>query len=47
MSDSTVYLNGQKVGGWPYGYASFRVDLTDAVQFSKKNVLAVRLDNKC
>ncbi|HKL22120.1 MAG TPA: hypothetical protein VJ904_09955, partial [Tichowtungia sp.] len=46
MSDSTIYLNGKKVGGWPYGYASFRVDLTDAVQFGEKNVLAVRLDNK-
>jgi beta-galactosidase len=46
MSDSTVYLNGRKVGGWPYGYASFRVDISDAVQFGEKNVLAVRLDNK-
>ncbi|MBK1875888.1 glycoside hydrolase family 2 TIM barrel-domain containing protein [Pelagicoccus mobilis] len=46
MSDSTVYLNGEKVGGWPYGYASFRIELTDAVNFGGENVIAVRLDNK-
>jgi beta-galactosidase len=30
MSYATVWLNGQIVGGWPYGYASWRVDLTPA-----------------
>ena len=28
MSYAAVWLNGQLVGGWPYGYASWRVDLT-------------------
>jgi beta-galactosidase len=46
MSDSTIYLNGQRVGGWPYGYTSFRVELTDAIRFGEENVLAVRLDNQ-
>ena len=23
MSDSTVWLNGQNIGGWPYGYSSY------------------------
>ncbi len=46
MSDSTVFLNGKKIGGWPYGYASFRLELTGAVNVGGKNVLAVRLDNK-
>ena len=46
MSDSTVFVNGEKVGGWPYGYSSYRVELTDRVQFGADNVVAVRLDNK-
>ena len=46
MSDSTVFLNGEKVGGWPYGYSSYRVELTERVQFGAANVVAVRLDNK-
>ena len=28
MSYATVWLNGQVVGGWPFGYASWRLDLT-------------------
>ncbi len=28
MSYAKVWCNGQIVGGWPYGYASWRVDLT-------------------
>jgi beta-galactosidase len=45
MSYATVWLNGQFVGGWPYGYASWRVDLTPFVRFGLDNVLAIRLDN--
>ncbi len=45
MSDSRVWLNGQVVGGWPYGYASFRLELTPYLK-AGENVLAVRLDNK-
>ena len=45
MSYATVWLNGQFVGGWPYGYASWRVDLTPFVKFGADNVLAIRLDN--
>jgi beta-galactosidase len=44
MSDSQVWLNGQRVGGWPYGYASYRLDLTPFVR-AGENVLAIRLDN--
>lgn len=46
MSDSTIYLNGQKVGGWPYGYSSYRVELTPAIKPGAENVLAIRLENK-
>lgn len=44
MSYAAVWLNGQFVGGWPYGYASFRLDLT---KFAKAgtNLLAIRVDN--
>jgi beta-galactosidase len=45
MSHAAVWLNGQFVGGWPYGYASWRVDLTPYVKFGSENVIAVRLDN--
>ena len=42
--NSTVYVNGQKVGHRPYGYSSFEYEIT---QFLKKgsNVIAVRVDN--
>jgi beta-galactosidase len=45
MSYSTVWLNGKLVGGWPFGYASWRLDLTSYVKPGGTNVLAIRLDN--
>ena len=45
MSYAMVWLNGQLVGGWPYGYASWRVDLTPCVVPGGENQLAIRLDN--
>jgi beta-galactosidase len=45
MSYAAVWLNGEFVGGWPYGYASWRVDLTPYIKPGSKNVLAIRLDN--
>ncbi|MDQ3813726.1 MAG: DUF4982 domain-containing protein [Armatimonadota bacterium] len=45
MSYSTVWLNGQAVGGWPYGYNSYQVDLTPFIKLGAENVLAIRLDN--
>ncbi len=45
MSYAMVWLNGQLVGGWPYGYASWRVDLTPYVVPGGANQLAIRLDN--
>jgi beta-galactosidase len=45
MSYAAVWLNGQLVGGWPFGYASWRVDLTPYVKPGGTNELAVRLDN--
>ncbi|HWD17826.1 MAG TPA: beta-galactosidase GalB [Verrucomicrobiae bacterium] len=44
MSYAAVWLNGKIVGGWPYGYASWRLDLTPFTQ-TGTNVLVIRLDN--
>jgi len=44
MSYAAVWLNGNLVGGWPYGYNSFRLDLTPYVTVGD-NLLAIRLDN--
>ena len=43
--NSSVYVNGKRVGGHPYGYTSFLCDITDAVLPGKNNVVAVRVDN--
>ena len=45
MASPEVYVNGQKAGGWDYGYASFRVDATPYVK-PGVNVLAVRADTR-
>jgi beta-galactosidase len=45
MSYAMVWLNGNLVGGWPYGYNSFRLDLTPYIKFDGDNQLAIRLDN--
>ena len=42
--NSTVYVNGQKVGFRPYGYSSFEYDITPYVK-EGDNVVAVRVDN--
>jgi hypothetical protein len=36
MAYAMVWLNGQFVGGWPYGYASWRVDLTPSLDSVQK-----------
>ena len=45
MSYAAVWINGQLAGGWPYGYASWRIDLTPFIMPGKVNQLAIRLDN--
>lgn len=46
MSNAEVYVNGVKCGYWPYGYSSFAFDVTPHWNFSDKNLIAVRLENK-
>lgn len=45
MSYAMVWLNGNLVGGWPYGYNSWRLDLTPFLIFGGENQLAIRVDN--
>lgn len=45
MSYAIVWVNGQLVGGWPYPYNSFRLDVTPFLKDGDDNLLAIRLDN--
>lgn len=42
--DSEVYLNGEKIGGHPYGYSSFRCEAGPRLK-AGENTLAVKVDN--
>ncbi|MCP4453756.1 MAG: glycoside hydrolase family 2 protein, partial [Planctomycetes bacterium] len=44
MSDAHVFINGQKVGNWPFGYNYFYFDISDYLK-DGENLLAVRLEN--
>ncbi|MCD7710977.1 MAG: DUF4982 domain-containing protein [Porphyromonadaceae bacterium] len=44
MSQPRVYLNGEEVGHWAYGYTPFYIDVTPYLT-DGENLLAVRLDN--
>ncbi len=43
MSNATVFLNGRELGGRPYGYIGFALDLTPDLRIGGENVIAVRL----
>lgn len=40
--DSTVYVNGKKVGDWKYGYSTFSFDITDDI-LEGENTLVVQV----
>lgn len=42
--NSQVYVNGQLAGGHPYGYTSYRVDITPYLQ-PGANTIAIKVDN--
>lgn len=44
MQLSLVWVNGQFVGGWPYGYTSYRLDLTAYVNFGEENQISLRVE---
>ncbi|MDH7513047.1 MAG: beta galactosidase jelly roll domain-containing protein [Clostridiales bacterium] len=44
--NSEVWINGNSLGQRPYGYSSFRYELTPFLKYrDEKNLLAVRVDN--
>ncbi|HEV2478057.1 MAG TPA: glycoside hydrolase family 2 TIM barrel-domain containing protein [Puia sp.] len=43
--NAQVFINGHSLGIHPYGYTSFDYDLTPWLHWSRKNVIAVRVDN--
>ena len=45
MSEAEVFVNGQKVCFWPYGYNAFHCDITSALHVGD-NEIAVRLQNR-
>lgn len=45
MSYTMVWINGNLAGGWPYGYSSWRIDLSPYLLYGAANQLAIRLDN--
>ncbi len=45
MANSDVWINGEHLGKRPFGYVSFRYELTPYLNFGKENVIAVRVDN--
>ncbi|MCF3108188.1 DUF4982 domain-containing protein [Niabella sp. CC-SYL272] len=46
MAYAEIWLNGHYVGTWPYGYTSFRMDLTPYILLGKENILAVKLNTE-
>lgn len=44
MSHSQIFVNGNRVGAWPYGYSSFAYDITAQIH-AGQNLLAISVDN--
>ncbi|MCU0459155.1 MAG: DUF4982 domain-containing protein [Bacteroidales bacterium] len=44
--NSEVWINGNYLGRWPYGYSSFRYELTPWLKYGEEdNIIAVKVDN--
>ena len=43
MNNAKVWVNGEYVGGRPYGYIGFEFDITSKIKFGEDNVIAVQL----
>ncbi|KXX69254.1 glycoside hydrolase family 2 TIM barrel-domain containing protein [Flammeovirga sp. SJP92] len=43
--NSTVYINGEKLGFRPSGYASFSYTLSNHLKYGEENVIAVKVDH--
>jgi len=45
MMDAKVWVNGEFVGEWAFGYSSFAFDITKYLKDDERNVLAVQVAN--
>ena len=45
-NNSTIYVNGHKLGTNAYGYNPFAFDITDYLKFGEQNVVAVRVNHE-
>ncbi|WP_345953785.1 glycoside hydrolase family 2 TIM barrel-domain containing protein [Mucilaginibacter sp. PAMB04168] len=45
MANSDVWINGHHLGKRPYGYSTFRYDITPYLTYGSSNVISVRADN--
>ncbi len=43
--NSEVFINGKLLGNHPYGYTTFSYDLTPYLDFTRNNIISVRVDN--
>lgn len=43
--NSSIYLNGERLGGWIYGYTNFFIDLTGKIKIDEENEILVIADN--
>ena len=46
MAFPSVYVNGEKAGGWDYGYNSFYLDITQYAHPGADNLIAVHADTR-
>lgn len=45
MSHSEVFVNEGNIGGWPFGYASFALDVTNRIVCGAENLICVAAHN--
>lgn len=46
MSNPEIFVNGNLIGKWDYGYNSFYFDITPYLNFEGSNTIAVHVDNR-
>lgn len=46
MAFPEIFVNGELVGKWDYGYNSFYFDITDFLSFNDDNILAIHVDTR-
>lgn len=44
--DSTVWINGHRLGNHPYGYSPFSYDITEYLRFGELNAIAVKVNHQ-